>query len=155
MVLGGGGSGEPGDSSSAGGSGFATPSNRAPPARKPASLHPAWVQGGRDWIIYVECRSDGVVLYPAEKHFALAEATSPASGNPLVAALQQMIDRRQSLRRPGEPPYHPQVRLLVRPENVYTFLTVYPALEALPVPKKRQNLGPEDDVRDIVTGSNP
>ena len=75
MVLGGGGSGEPGDSSSAEGSGFATPSNRAPPARKPASLHPAWVQGGRDWIIYVECRSDGVVLYPAEKHFALAEAT--------------------------------------------------------------------------------
>ncbi len=46
-----------------------------------------------------------------------------------------MIDRRQSTRRPGEPPYYPKVCLLVRPENLRTFLTVYPALEALPVPK--------------------
>jgi hypothetical protein len=152
---GGGDAGEPGDSSAPGDERFATPSYRPQPPRKSASLRPGWVHGGRDWIIYVECRADGVVLYPAEKRFPLAEAARPASGNPLVAAIKQMIDRRQSLRRPGEPPYYPQVRLLVRPENVYTFLTVYPALEALPVPKKRQNLQPEDDVRDIVTESNP
>jgi hypothetical protein len=155
ILYGGGGAGEPGDSSSPADNRFATPSYRPAPARKPASLRPGWVHGGRDWVIYVECRSDGVVLYPAEKQFALAEAARPASSNPLVAALKQMIDRRQSLRRPGEPPYYPQVRLLVRPENVTTFLTVYPALEALPVPKKRQNLEPGDDVLDIVTNSNP
>jgi hypothetical protein len=117
-------------------------------------LRPAWVHGGRDWTIYVECLPDGVKLYPSEKTFPLA-AIREGANNPLVTAIRQMIDRRQSGRRAGEPPYYPQVRLLVRPENVRTFLKVYPALEALPVPKTRQNLDPDDDVRDIVTGANP
>src|SRR5262249_52968242 len=118
----GGGSGEAGDPSSPRDDRFATPSYTPQPARKPASLPGGWAPGGRDWIIYVECRADGGVLYPAENPFALPEAARPAPGTPLAAALKQMIDRRQSLRRPGEPPYYPQVRLLVRPENVYTFL---------------------------------
>lgn len=117
-------------------------------------MRPGWIHGGRDWSIYVECRADSVVLYPSGKTFTLAQAGSESS-NPLTAAIQQMIDRRQSLRRPGEPPYHPRVFLLVRPDNLRTFFQVSPALESLPVPKTRQNLDPEDDVRDIVTGANP
>jgi hypothetical protein len=72
-----------------------------------------------------------------------------------VAAIRQTIDRRQALRRPDEPPYRPQLRLLVRPENVRTLLTVYPALEALPIPKTRQNLDDDDDVSDIINTANP
>jgi hypothetical protein len=142
-----------GDSSGAAGH-FATPSYQKPKPRKSAGLRPAWVHGGRDWAIYVECLPDSVKLYPSEKTFPLAALREGAS-NPLVTAIRQMIDRRQAARRPGEPPYYPQVRLLVRPENVRTFLMVYPALEALPVPKTRQNLDADDDVRDIVTGANP
>ncbi|HEY7158230.1 MAG TPA: hypothetical protein VH575_30035 [Gemmataceae bacterium] len=153
MPLQHGGLGGGGDSSGPPSS-FATPSYQKAKPRKPANLRPAWVHGGRDWTIYVECLPDGVKLYPSEKTFPLA-AIREGANNPLVTAIRQMIDRRQSGRRAGEPPYYPQVRLLVRPENVRTFLKVYPALEALPVPKTRQNLDPDDDVRDIVTGANP
>jgi hypothetical protein len=45
--------------------------------------------------------------------------------------------------------------LLVRAEHIRTFLTVYPALEALPVPKTRRNLDADDDVIGIVTGAVP
>jgi hypothetical protein len=43
----------------------------------------------------------------------------------------------------------------VRPEHVRTFLTVYPALDALPVQKTRRNLDADDDVIGIVTGAVP
>jgi hypothetical protein len=154
-LVNGGGSG-PGeaDDSGAAGNRFAPPSVPRP-RKAPAALRPAQLHGGRDWTIYVECRADAVVLYPSEKSFTLAQASSEASVNPLVTAIQQMIARRQSGRRPGDPPYYPQVRLLVRSASVRTFLMVYPALEALPVPKLRQNLDMDDDVRDIVQGANP
>jgi hypothetical protein len=95
------------------------------------------------------------MLYPSQRTFTLPQATSDPAANPLIKAIQQMIERRQSSRRPGEPPYHPQLCLLVRPEHIRTFLTVYPALEALPVPKTRRNLDADDDVIGIVTGAVP
>jgi len=156
LVPVGGGSGERGEPGSATPNRFATPTAGQQPRRPaPSGLRPAWVHGGRDWTIYVECRPDAVVLYPSEKTFTVAQAASDAASNPLVAAIQQMIERRQTARRPGEPPFYPKVCLLVRPENLRTFLTVYPALEALPAPKTRQNLDPDDDVGDIVRGANP
>jgi len=134
---------------------FAPTPSPAPPPRRPVAQRPAWVHGGRDWTIYLECRANDLVLYPSQRVFTLAQATSNPSGNPLVIAIQQMIDRRQSSRRPGEPPYHPQVCLLVRPEHFRTYLTVYPALDALPVPKMHRNLDADDDVIGIVTGAVP
>jgi len=134
---------------------FAPTPTYAPPPRRLTAPRPAWVHGGRDWTIYVECRATDLVLYPSQRTFPIAEAISPPAGNPLIKAIQQMIDRRQSSRRRDEPPYHPQVCLLVRPEHIRTFLTVYPALEALPVPKTRRNLDADDDVISIVTGAVP
>jgi hypothetical protein len=151
----GGGPGESGDPGSAAMNRFAPPTAGGRPMRKPVGLRPAWVHGGRDWTIYVEFLSDGVRLYPSERTFPLAQAAIEGAGNPLVAAIRQMIDRRQATRRPDEPPYHPQVCLLVRAEHVRTFLTVYPALDTLPVPRTRRNLDPDDDVAAIVTGANP
>ena len=63
-----------------------------------------------------------------------------------------MIARRQALLRPGEPPYRPEIRFLMRPENLGTFHVAYPALDPLPVPKRRQNLDPDDDVDAITAG---
>lgn len=154
-IVGNRGSGEPGEPGSEALSRFAPPTVEASRKPRPAALHPAWVHGGRDWVIYVECLSNGVVLYPSGRAFTLAQASSEASVNPLAAALKQMIERRQASRRPGEPPYYPEVRLLVRPENVRTFLAVYPTLDAVPAPKTKRNLGPEDSVADIVRGVNP
>ena len=114
---------------------FAPTPSLAPERHKPVTPHPIWVHGGRDWTIYVECRADAPVLYPSQRAFALAQINRDPANNPLTQEIQKMIDRRQALRRPGEPPYRPQVCLLVRPEFTKTYLTVYPALEALPVPK--------------------
>ena len=134
---------------------FAPTPSAGPPRHKPAAMRPAWVHGGRDWTIYVECRADSLVLYPSQRTFPLAPILSDPAGNPLAKAIQQMIVRRQSLRRPGEPPYHPQLCLLVRPEHVRTFLMIYPALEALPLPKTRRNVDADDDVIDIINGAMP
>jgi hypothetical protein len=134
---------------------FAPTPMAGPPRHKPATARPAWVHGGRDWIIYLECRADALVLYPSQRTFPLAQIQSDPAGNPLTKAIQQMIDRRQSLRRPGEPLYHPQLCLLVRPEHMRTYRTVEPALEALPVPKTRRNLDADDDVIDIINGASP
>lgn len=134
---------------------FAPTPTMTPARHKPVVSHPAWVHGGRDWIIYIECRADSLVLYPSQRSFPLVQVMSDPAGNPLAKAIGQMIDRRQSLRRAGEPPYRPQVCLLVRPEYTRTFLSVYPALEALPVPKTRRNLDADDDVIDIVNGASP
>jgi hypothetical protein len=125
---------------------------RAPGPRKPVALRPARLTGDRDYIIYIECRPDCVVLYPSQRTYPLAVLSrSSASGNPLALAVQQMIDRRQALLPADTPPYRPQVCFLVRPESVRTFHTAYPALDGLPVPKVRQNLDLEDDVLAIVT----
>jgi hypothetical protein len=158
VIVGSGGSGQPADPAEAAANRFAppvAPVHQPPAARKPAALRPAWVHGGRDWIIYVECRADTLVLYPAQRQFSLTQVTGDPANNPLVQSIGQMIAHRQSLRRPNEPPYRPQVCLLVRPENVRTFLRVYRDLGALNVPLTRRNLDADDDVISIVTGSNP
>jgi hypothetical protein len=134
---------------------FAPTPSYAPPPRRLTASRPVWIHGGRDWTIYVECRAGAVVLYPSQQTFTVAQASSDAPNNPLIKAIQQMIDRRQSSRRPGEPPYHCQVCWLVRPEHVITYLKAYPVLEALPVPKMRRNLDADDDVIGIVTGAVP
>ncbi|MHB1423382.1 MAG: hypothetical protein ACYC3I_09365 [Gemmataceae bacterium] len=155
IVGNGGGGGGGGDPQAEAMERYAPTPSLAPAPRRPATPRPAWVHGGRDWTIYVECRGNDVLLYPSQRSFGLAESASESAGNPLLKAIQQMIERRQSSRRPGEPPYHVQLCLLVRPEHIRTFLTVYPALEALPVPKMRRNLDADDDVIGIVTGAVP
>lgn len=119
--------------------------------RRPPPMRAVNLSGDRDWVIYVECTAEGVVLYPARTFIPLA-ALARGSANPLQQAVQQMIDRRQSGVRPGEAPYRPQVRFLVRPENMRVFHVAYPALDAVPAAKARYTLRPEDDVLTIVAG---
>jgi len=104
----------------------------------------------RDWIIYIECCPEGVVLYPAHIEFPVDALTAPPEKNGLLAAVRQMIERRQATLRPGDVPYRPEVRFLVRPGSLRTFHSTYPALDFLPVPKTRQNLAAEDDVRSVM-----
>jgi hypothetical protein len=152
-----GGAAGPGESS--GGSGEREPPGGVRPLptpggdpKRPPSLRAARLHGDRDYLIFVECRPDAVVLYPSQKEFPLA-ALKAGPNNPLVQAVQQMIERKQSGVRPGELPYRPQVRFLVRPESLQTFHLTYPLFDPLPVAKTRQNLIPEDDVLSIITGN--
>lgn len=120
---------------------------------KPRPLRPARLTGGRDWVIYLECKSGSVVLYPSRKEFPVAGLGRAPTPGPLPEAVQAMIDRRQVLVPGGAPPYRPQLRFLVWPDALKTYHATLAALEALAVPKARQNLNPEDDVLDIVTGN--
>ncbi len=120
--------------------------------RQPAPLRPARLSGDRDWIIYVECKPEGVVIYPTQLLVPLAALNRPSGSNPLPQTIQQLIDRKQATVRHGEMPYRPEVRFLVRPEAERTFHLAYPTLDGLAAPKTSQNLGPEDDVSAVVAG---
>jgi len=128
------------------------PPERSNRPRRPVNLRPLLISGDRDYIIYVECRADGVVIYPARQLVPLSALQNDATGNPLLLTLQQMIDRRQASVRPGDLPYRPQVRFLVRPEHERTYHLAYPTLDRLPAAKTRQTLEPEDDVLSIISG---
>jgi hypothetical protein len=129
---------------------FAPPQTTPPAKKPPPPLRVARLSGDRDYIIFVECRPDDVVLYPSRQSFA---AQQLARGDQaIVAAVKQMIDRKQALVRPGDLPFRPQVRFLVHPESIRSYHTAYPVLNALGVPQTRQNLDADDDVAAIVVG---
>jgi hypothetical protein len=118
----------------------------AKPAKRPSSP-PLRLVGNRDWILRVECLADAVVLYPSSRRFPVAALAPGQDGRKeLVQAVQQMIARRQASVRPGELPYRPQIRFLVRPEGVRTFFAVYPVLDAVGVPMNRQDVDRDEDL---------
>jgi hypothetical protein len=131
---------------------------RAPPspfpsASRPAqSLRPARLSGDRDWLLYVECKPEGVVIYPTRLLVPLSALSRTTGANPLLQSVQQLIDHKQATVRPGDAPYRPEVRFLVHPDALRTYHLAYPTLDALAAPKSAQDLGPDDDVAAIVTG---
>jgi hypothetical protein len=142
--------GNPGDAEGPGGlRSFSAPSIE--PKRPLPPLRAARLSGNRDYLIYIECKPDGVVLYPAQKLYPFASLMG-GPNSPLVQAVQQMIERRQSSVTPGDMPYRPQVRFLVRPETLRAYHAAYPLFDGLPIAQTRQNLAPEDDVLSIVAG---
>src|SRR5262249_27104816 len=116
------------------------------PARRP-ELRPAILGGDRDYVILIECRANAVVLYPFGTSFP-AESLAPGNGGGtlLQEAVSRLIPRRQAPVRPGEQPYRPQVRFLVRPDGLLSMHRAYPVLEALLVPLSRQNLRTDEEV---------
>jgi hypothetical protein len=98
----------------------------------------------RDWIIFIECRADALVLPGRQQVPVKSLPRSRDADNPLARAVQQMIDRRQALVPAGEPPYNPRIRFLVAPEGQRTYYLAYPALEGLHLLMSRQNLEPEE-----------
>jgi hypothetical protein len=122
------------------------------PERRPPPLRPARLTGDRDWLIFIECTEDGVILYPSRLSVPLSVLNHAAATNPLQQAVQQMIDRRQATVRPGELPFRPQIRFLVRPENMRSFHIAYPSLNSVQAPMTVQNLQPKDDVLSIMAG---
>jgi hypothetical protein len=65
----------------------------------------------------------------------------------LRRAVHQLIARRQATVRPGESPYRPLIRFLVRPDGLRTYHLAFPALESLRVPMARINLEQDEELR--------
>jgi hypothetical protein len=123
-----------------------TPLGPADKKPKPSAPQPTRFISNRDWIIPIDCRADVVVLYPSGREFKAADLTVKGSDNPLVQAVKHMIERRQASVPPGEPPYRPQVRFLIRPDGMRSFFLAYPPLDVLRVPMTRQNLEADEEV---------
>ena len=45
----------------------------------------------RNWVIFVECRSNSAMLYPSQMVFSAADLNLPPAVNPLLAAVKKMI----------------------------------------------------------------
>jgi hypothetical protein len=104
---------------------------------------PSRLAPNRDWVISLECEENAVVLPGGVQKISASSLRASDDANPLLTAVRQMIDRRQATVRPGEMPYRPQIRFLVRPEGLRTYYLAYPALENLPVPKTSETVTPE------------
>ncbi len=131
----------------------ATPTPKLPKAaRSPAPLRPARLSGDRDWIVFVECKAEGVVVYPMRLVIPVSALAGPAGSNQLSQSVRQLIDRKQATVRPGDAPYRPEVRFLVHADAGRTFHMAYPTLDALAAPKTAQTLAPEDDAATIAAG---
>jgi hypothetical protein len=146
-----------GDSDGGGDHGGDDPFLRAPPApklpkasRPPAPLRPARLSGDRDWIVFVECKTEGVVIYPTHLLVPASALGRPSGSNPLLQSVQQLIDRKQATVRRGDTAYRPEVRFLVHPDADRTYHLAYPTLDSLAAPKTAQILAPEDDVATII-----
>jgi len=123
------------------------PKRTQPP--RPRSLRPAIVMGDRDWVIFVECRENSIVVYPSRRELPMA-SLSRDPNNPLMQLVQQMINQKQASVRPGDLPYRPHIRFLVRPEYERTYYQSFPSLDTLSAPKERHTLDSNEDVQDVV-----
>jgi hypothetical protein len=108
------------------------------------------LSGDRDWIVFVECKTEGVVIYPTRLLIPSSVLGLSSGSNPLLQCVQQLIDRKQATVRRGDLPYRPEVRFLVHPDADRTYHLAYPTLDSLAAPKTAQDLAPEDDVAAIV-----
>jgi hypothetical protein len=120
------------------------------PDRKPVILRPARLGSDDDYVVFIECCADRIVIYPSRKTVAIESLNHGQNYNPLYKTVEQMINRRLSTLRPGEKPPHIQVRFLVHRDGDRTLHLAYPVLEGMPMEKVRYNLQPEDDVARII-----
>ncbi|MFN4260421.1 MAG: hypothetical protein ACK4RK_14090 [Gemmataceae bacterium] len=126
-------------------SGSASPSPLGGQPRKQPeptpTLRPSRGLSDRDWVIYIECGAQELLIDPGRKRLALSEL-GPLRGpnNRLLQLIQEMIARKQARVPPGEPPFRPQIRFLVRPDGLRSYYRAYPALEILNIPMTRTNL---------------
>lgn len=110
------------------------------PGNRPLPPPPGRLLGNHDYIITLECRPDGVVIYPRFYLYPLNPVANQKNvEQALVRDVQQLISRRQASVRPGETPFRPMIRLQVSPDGARAYYWIYPALQELNVPMFREN----------------
>ena len=118
----------------------------------PAPLRAARLFADRDWIIYVECKFEEILVHPNRLVIPTSLLASEEGVKRFVQEIEKMITRKQSTVRAGEPPYRPEVRFLVWPDGLKPYHLSYPALQSAGIKQKRQNLESEDSIKEIIQG---
>ncbi len=128
--------------------GESPPAGVRPPPRglAPGDAAPARRSAARDWVIAVECRGDGFVLYPGATRIPLTQSAKVNAEHPLTQAVRQEIARRRARIPAEEASSRPHVRFLVRPDGGRAYYTAYPLLEGLGAAMSRQNLDAEEEI---------
>jgi hypothetical protein len=109
------------------------------------------LSGDRDWVIYLQCHRDGVVLHPAGRWFPQESLAHSPEHNRLLKEVRQMVQRRQAALPAGQA-LRVQVRFLVPPDARLIFHQAYAVLKPLKLPTSQQELQPGDDVSAILAG---
>lgn len=118
----------------------------------PAPLRAARLFADRDWVIYVECKFEEILVHPNRLVIPTSLLASEEGVKRFVQEIEKMITRKQSTVRIGEPPYRPEVRFLVWPDGLKPYHLSYPALQMAGIKQKRQNLESEDSIKEIIQG---
>ena len=118
----------------------------------PAPLRAARLFADRDWVIYVECKFEEILVHPNRLVIPTSLLASEEGVKRFVPEIEKMITRKQSTVRAGEPPYRPEVRFLVWPDGLKPYHLSYPALQLAGIKQKRQNLESEDSIKEIIQG---
>ena len=118
----------------------------------PAPLRAARLFADRDWVIYVECKFEEILVHPNRLVIPTSLLASEEGVKRFVQEIEKMITRKQSTVRTGEPPYRPEVRFLVWPDGLKPYHLSYPALQLAGIKQKRQNLESEDNIKEIIQG---
>ena len=118
----------------------------------PAPLRAARLFADRDWVIYVECKFEEILVHPNRLVIPTSLLASEEGIKRFVQEIEKMITRKQSTVRAGEPPYRPEVRFLVWPDGLKPYHLSYPALQSAGIKQKRQNLESEDSIKEIIQG---
>ena len=118
----------------------------------PTPLRAARLFADRDWVIFVECKFEEILVHPNRLVIPTSLLASDEGVKRFVQEIEKIIQRKQSTVRPGEPPYRPEVRFLVWPDGLRPYHLSYPALQLAGIKQKRQNLESEDNIKEIIQG---
>jgi hypothetical protein len=124
------------------------PSSLGTSAAKANPLPLGRMLGNRDWVLFVECHNDGILLKYGNQKFTLQElSVHSAREHPLTSAVRQIIARRQATVAPGETPYRPILRFQVWPDGLQAYYLSFPLLQDLQVAMVRENIEPSKEKR--------
>jgi hypothetical protein len=120
--------------------------------QQPRPLRIARLEGEREYTIFVECRAAGLVLQPEGLVIAGHDLETEAGAKRFVDVITRQIEKKNRKNPPGEPPLRGKLKFLVWSDGVRWYHASFPLVEGLDIPKVRQNLEPEDSIREILSG---
>jgi hypothetical protein len=134
----GGGGGEGGDRVQR--EGFHGADSLAPARPRSRPLLPARIGASEDTILFIECRSTGVVVYPVGQSIPFAALDREPANNPLYQTVMAQLALHK-----GDPERR-HIRFLIHRDAERTFHTAYPVLDNVKVDKTRYTVQPGDEI---------
>lgn len=121
--------------------------------KEPRPLRVARLDGSRDFILFIECNAQGIIVYPDKQRFPGHILETEEGAKRLLNLMRQQVERRTKKTPAGDPAPKGQIRFLVHPEGLRWYHASFPIIEELQIKTTRQSLIPEDSVREIILGN--